>query len=115
MLQIFSKDFGIRPFNAVSKLYKYCKYPGLSDSLKLYCTEITAYLTVPVVKAPLDAEPGPELVTYTVQHEVDPGRLARGISKGTQHRFKKAIKALRLEVPHEEITVGYYSNRGKDV
>ena len=68
-----------------------------------YPVRISAYLASPLVKAPIETEPGIEKAFYTVQHRVDTAAISQGPSVSVQESFRKAVKALRLEVRHTKI------------
>ena len=64
---------------------------------------ISAYLASPLANAPIETEPGIEKAFYTVQHRVDTAAISQEPSPSVQESFKKAVKALRLEVRHTKI------------
>ncbi len=100
MTQIFAEDFGIRPYFTVLKSHSdYDGYPEFVSA------ETFAYLAIPIVQAPITSKPGSSNASYTVQHAIEPTMVFQGVSEDTEQRFKTAVKALRLEIPHTQITV----------
>jgi len=100
MVQIFAADFGIRPYFTVLKSHSYDHYYA-----DLELAEVSGYLAILIVKAPIASKPGPSNASYTVQQAIEPTIVLQGVSQDTEQQFKMAIKALRLEAPHTQITV----------
>jgi len=98
--QIFAEDFGIRPYFTILMSHSYDH-----DYAELESAEISAYLAVAIVQAPVTSKPGPSMASYTVQQVLEPTIVLQGVAEDTEQRFKAAVKALRLEAPHTQITV----------
>ena len=62
--------------------------------------DISAFLTVPIIKSPILSQPAPRAVSYTVRGVLDLSKMPREVPMEIEQRFKKAIKALRLDAPH---------------
>ena len=60
---------------------------------------------MPLAKAAVRAEPGPNCASYTVEQKLDLVSLQRGLESEKVQRFKRAIRALRLEAPHTSVIV----------
>ncbi|CAF9937611.1 MAG: hypothetical protein HETSPECPRED_000590 [Heterodermia speciosa] len=102
--QTFESQFRIRPFYTVlAETDRYYEPPEFTGPLR-----VSAYLTMSVVDAPMDTEPGIEKAFYTVRHKIDHTEILEGPSPEIQHLFKEAVRALRLESPHTktEFVVG---------
>lgn len=100
MTQIFAEEFGIRPYFTALNLHSYDDYYADLES-----AEVSGYLAMPIVKAPIKSKPGPSNASYTVQQAIAPAIVLHGVSENTEQRFTVAMKALRLEAPHQTITV----------
>ena len=53
----------------------------------------------------MQAEKGPNQVTYAVQHMIPPEKLFQGLTDDVKQQFKRAINALRLNAPHADLWV----------
>ena len=55
---------------------------------------------MPLARGSLKSKRGPNHASYRVETWLDPENLIRGIDTDYRQKFKRAVKALRLDAPH---------------
>ena len=67
--------------------------------------DIKGYLAIPIVKAAMVSESNPHSVSYTVEKTLNPKKILQGCSDEIEPKLKKAVRALKLEAKHTQISV----------
>lgn len=97
-VQIFTQDFGIHPYFMMRKAYDY--YVKHIDDVYA-----RAYLTLPLLHAPMSSDSGPGVISFSVSSALNPSALV-GPTEDQLRKFKLAANTLELHVyiPDEECT-----------
>ena len=97
--EVFTQDFGIRPYFRIQKSYD-------SDWQIVKCIHAEAFLTLPLLRAPLFTTSGPRVGLFSFCSIIDPSTL-RELSRNQLQQFKTATNILNLHPcsPKEDETL----------
>ncbi|KAL8903227.1 MAG: hypothetical protein Q9207_004061 [Kuettlingeria erythrocarpa] len=89
-VQIFTRDFGIRPYFLIRKTYN-----DSDVEYEDFDVDVKAYLIIPITQAPILSSPGLEVATYAVNTTMDPSSVA-GLTNEQCQRFQTVAAMLSL-------------------
>lgn len=93
---MFLEDFGIRPYFLTSKVYYSCDPDIISqDAAEYDSLEVSAFLTLPLMHAPVNSFSGPRFTSFEVKSRVDASSLT-GPSESQITKFRAAMRRLNL-------------------
>lgn len=96
--QVFTRDFGIRPYFLLHEAFNYDLYSEVreNDNINIEYVRAQAFLILPLPLGSISSRPSPHLTCFSIYEKLDPSRLQR-FCQSPHQRFKLAIKMLNIQ------------------